>query len=105
MVGRVDALLKMTRTALPEMYNEFAKLIPIFETAAERKALHRLYAKIEDTNFSHQVLAVRPEDLTVMRVEDVGWSDLGEPARVLSTLARMGVQSVGSELTFRSNFI
>lgn len=93
MVGRVDALLKMTRAALPELYNEFARLIPIFETAAERKALHRLYAKLEDTNFSHQVLAVRPQDLAVMRVEDVGWSDLGEPARVLSALARMGVQT------------
>ena len=93
MVGRVAALLKMTRAALPEMYDEFAKIVPMFETAAERKALHRLYTKIEDSNFSHQVLAVRPEDLTVMRVEDVGWSDLGESARVLSTLARMGVQS------------
>jgi hypothetical protein len=28
-----------------------------------------------------------------MRVGEVGWSDLGEPARVLATLARMGVQT------------
>jgi hypothetical protein len=39
------------------------------------------------------VLAVRPGDLMVMRVGDVGWSDLGEPNRVLSALARIGVQS------------
>jgi hypothetical protein len=28
-----------------------------------------------------------------MRVGDVGWSDLGEPSRVLATLAHLGVQT------------
>ena len=93
MVGRVDALLKMTRAALPEMYAAFETITPTFETANEHKTLAALYSHIEDSNFSHQVLAVRPEDLMVMRVGDVGWSDLGEPNRVLSTLARIGVQS------------
>jgi mannose-1-phosphate guanylyltransferase len=93
MVGRVDALLKMTRAALPEMHAAFEAITPTFETVNEQKAIAELYSHIEDSNFSHQVLAVRPEDLMVMRVGDVGWSDLGEPKRVLSTLARIGVQS------------
>ena len=93
MVGRVDALLKMTRAAMPETYDAFAAIALTFQTAAEQPALSELYSQIEDSNFSHQVLAVRPEDLMVMRVGDVGWSDLGEPNRVLSTLARIGVQS------------
>ena len=93
MVGRVDALLKMTRAAMPEMYAAFAAITPSFETASEHKALAALYSGIEDSNFSHQVLAVRPEDLMVLRVGEVGWSDLGEPNRVLSALARIGVQS------------
>jgi mannose-1-phosphate guanylyltransferase len=93
MVGRVDALLNMTRAAMPEMYAAFATVTSTFETANEHKALAALYSHIADSNFSHQVLAVRPGDLMVMRVGDVGWSDLGEPNRVLSTLARIGVQS------------
>jgi mannose-1-phosphate guanylyltransferase len=93
MVGRVDALLKMTRAAMPEMYGAFTAVTPTFETTNEHKALAELYSQIEDANFSHQVLAVRPKDLMVMRVGDVGWSDLGEPNRVLSTLARLGVQT------------
>jgi len=93
MVGRVDALIIMTRAALPEMYTAFAAVAPVFETPAEPKALAEVYSQIEESNFSHQVLAARPEDLMVMRVGDVGWSDLGEPKRVLSTLARIGVQS------------
>jgi mannose-1-phosphate guanylyltransferase len=86
MVGCVDALLKMIRAAMPEMY-------AAFETAHEHKTLDALYSHIAESNFSHQVLAVRPGDLMVMRVGDVGWSDLGEPKRVLSALARLGVQS------------
>jgi mannose-1-phosphate guanylyltransferase len=93
MVGRVDALLKMTRAALPELYAPFAATTPSFETTNEPGTLAALYSQIEDANFSHQVLAVRSDDLMVMRVGDVGWSDLGEPNRVLSTLARIGVQS------------
>lgn len=93
MVGCVDALLKMTRAAMPEMYAAFAAITPAFETANEHNALAELYSRSDDANFSHQVLAVRPEDLMVMRVGDVGWSDLGEPNRVLSTLARIGVES------------
>jgi len=93
MVGCVDALLKMTRAAMPEMYAAFATITPAFETANEPKTLGALYSHIDDSNFSHQVLAVRPGDLMVMRVGDVGWSDLGEPDRVLSALARIGVQS------------
>ena len=59
----------------------------------ERKAVSELYSRIPETNFSNQVLAARPQDLSVMRVGDVGWSDLGDPARVLSTLSRIGLQT------------
>jgi mannose-1-phosphate guanylyltransferase len=93
MVGRVDALLKITRAALPEMYSAFADVAPTFATVGEHEAVAELYSQITDSNFSHQVLAERPEDLMVMRVGDVGWSDLGEPNRVLSALARLGVES------------
>ncbi|HZI61956.1 MAG TPA: sugar phosphate nucleotidyltransferase [Pyrinomonadaceae bacterium] len=93
MVGRVDALLRMTRAAMPEMYAAFDAITSTFRTATEHRTLAELYSQIEDSNFSHQVLEARPEDLMVMRVGDVGWSDLGEPNRVLSTLARLGVQS------------
>jgi len=87
MVGRVDALLKMTQQASPEAHNLFAAISPTFGTILEKAAVHQIYAKLPEVNFSHEVLARRPNDLAVMRVGDVDWSDLGEPTRVLSTLA------------------
>lgn len=92
-VGRVDALVRMTQAAIPQLFARFAALTPAFETAHERKALAELYSTIDDVNYSHEVLSARPQDLAVMRVGDVGWSDLGDPVRVLSTLAMIGVQS------------
>jgi mannose-1-phosphate guanylyltransferase len=93
MVGTVAALLKLTRAAMPELYSAFDATVPTFETVNEPHAVAELYAHIDESNFSHEVLAARSEDLMVMRVADVGWSDLGEPKRVLSTLARIGMQS------------
>ena len=93
MVGSVEALLRLTRAAMPEMYAAFSAVTTAFETAYEQRVLAGVYSRIEESNFSHQVLAARPEDPMVMRVGDVGWSDLGEPSRVLSALARNGVQS------------
>lgn len=93
MVGRVKAFLKMTESALPELYEAFAAIAPSFGTDLEARTLSNLYSWIPSSNFSHEVLALRPDDLTVMQVSDVGWSDLGEPKRVFSTLQRIGVQT------------
>ena len=91
MVGRVDAFLNMTKQALPDLYRLFEAVVPVFGTPDEEPNLRVLYRLIPDTNFSHEVLSVRPEDLTVMRVGKVGWSDLGEPSRVLAAMSRMGL--------------
>ena len=99
MVGRVDALLRMTQRALPDLFSSFATLVPSFGTGAERFRMAGLYSKISEANFSHQVLATRPNDLAVMRVGEVGWSDLGEPSRVLSTLAQIGVEAQWAQAT------
>jgi mannose-1-phosphate guanylyltransferase len=100
MVGRVDAFLKMTQQALPEFYDLFGAIGPALDTTAEPTALSKLYSEIPEADFSHEVLTRRPNDLAVMRVGEVGWSDLGEPTRVLSTLARVGVRT---ELTLSAS--
>jgi mannose-1-phosphate guanylyltransferase len=90
MVGRIDAFLQMVRRALPELYNFFTAVAPVFGTRDEFPNLRALYSWIPEINFSHEVLAMRPDDLGVMKVDNVGWSDLGEPSRVLAALSRMG---------------
>ncbi len=93
MVGRVDAFLKMTERALPALFDFFSLIAPSFGTTSEASALSKLYSWIPSSNFSHEVLARRPDDLAVMQVSEVGWSDLGEPKRVFSTLQQIGLQT------------
>jgi len=93
MVGRVDAFLLMIQRAAPRLYEAFETVIPSLGTEFEYDAIHTLYSSIQPSNFSHEVLSVRAEDLSVLPVRNVGWSDWGDPSRVLTTLAGIGMQT------------
>jgi hypothetical protein len=41
----------------------------------------------------------RPANLAVLRVSGVVWNDLGEPRRVMATLARAGIEPEGVRAT------
>lgn len=81
MVGRVSAFLAMIRRTLPELLTSF--------TGMQSSALREIYAKIPAANFSKEVLSARPSDLTVLPARGLGWSDLGEPQRVLSAIPKL----------------
>ena len=92
MVASVRALLDSVECAIPELYRAFACLVPLFGTPAESKAIGHFYDRLHEVNFSHQVLAQRPERLAVIRVSGVRWNDLGEPKRVFASLDMAGVR-------------
>lgn len=93
MVGRVDAFLRMIQRALPDLYESFVPVLPFMGAADEDAAIRNLYSTLKPSNFSQDVLSARTEDLSVMPVRNVGWSDWGDPSRVLSTLAGIGMQA------------
>lgn len=92
MVASVRALLDRVARALPALYRSFACLAPLFNTHAEASVIENLYARLEDVNFSHQVLTLQAERLAVLKVTGVRWNDLGEPTRVMASLAMAGIR-------------
>ncbi len=92
MVASAQALLDIIGSAIPELYRSFAALTLLFGTTAEAKAIDLLYSRLADVNFSHQVLALKPERLAVLKVTGVRWNDLGEPKRVMASLDIAGVR-------------
>jgi mannose-1-phosphate guanylyltransferase len=92
MVASVLALLEVIESAIPELYRSFASILPHFGSAAESGAIDELYAQLNEVNFSHQVLALKPERLVVLKVTGVRWNDLGEPKRVMASLDMAGVR-------------
>lgn len=92
MVGRVDTFLGMFQKHLPELYRMFAVASKLFGTDQEGGVVRSIYDWIDDINFSSEVLEKCSDELLVMRVSNVGWSDWGEPERVIGTLNSIGVQ-------------
>jgi mannose-1-phosphate guanylyltransferase len=92
MVASVQALLQIVASALPDLYGSFLALQPLFATPGETGAMERLYASLQEVNFSHQVLALQSQSLALLRVSGVRWNDLGEPKRVLASLNMAGVR-------------
>ena len=91
MVGHVHAFLNLIRHALPGLLKAFEAIRRSLFTAHERSAMRDLYSGIPSSNFSQDVLSTQPNGLAVLRATGLGWSDLGEPGRVLSVLERKGV--------------
>jgi len=92
MVACVRTLLELIEEALPQLYQSFAVLKPIYGTHCESWAVDDLYRTLPETNFSQQVLTFRPERLAVLKVTGVRWNDLGEPKRVLASLDMAGLR-------------
>lgn len=92
MIASVAALLEMIESAMPEFYRSFARLSPLLGSRAETKAIGTLYERMAEINFSHEILARRPERLAVLKVTGVRWNDLGEPKRVLASLDMEGIR-------------
>ena len=92
MVGRVDSFLEMFRDHLSEMFRMFNASRNMLVTAHQVAVIRAIYSWLNETNFSKEVLEKATERLMVMRVGDVGWSDLGEPQRVLGTLGQLGIK-------------
>jgi len=91
MVAYPSALLSLMRNTVPALVAAFAGVESRLRTPSEDDSLRRLYARLTSTDFSKQVLATRPASLAVLPLSGVGWSDLGEPRRVMATLARIGM--------------
>ena len=92
MIGKVQTFLDMFARHLPDMYRMFAASSKLFGTHQEAAVVRSIYSWINETNFSSEVLEKESAHLLVMRVGDVGWSDLGEPQRVLGTLTNLGMR-------------
>jgi mannose-1-phosphate guanylyltransferase len=93
MVGKIETFLAMFRRHLPDMLRMFAAASTSFGRSSEGAVLRSVYAWVNETNSSSEVLEKESDHLLVMRVGDVGWSDWGEPQRVLGTLVNLGVQT------------
>jgi mannose-1-phosphate guanylyltransferase len=87
LVGAVGKLLRLIRSTAHDLYDQFEGVGPLIGTSAERPAMREIYTHLPATDFSREVLAVRPRALAVLPVEGASWVDMGTADRVLTVLS------------------
>ncbi len=90
MVGWASAFEEVTRKAVPATVAALEPAAAALGTPRQAVALERAYAAVPSLGFSERVLMPLADRFSVMRVKDVGWSDLGNPRRVIESARRRG---------------
>jgi mannose-1-phosphate guanylyltransferase len=79
MVGRAKTFIELLRSSVPGLVHAFLE-------AWRSGDADSAYEFLPSFDFSQHVLSKCTDRLLVMRLGDVGWSDLGTPNRVIAML-------------------
>jgi mannose-1-phosphate guanylyltransferase len=88
LAGSVQALLALFDEDYRELVDALRQALKL-KPADQRDALEALYSRLSPVDFSSDVLEIQAGRLTVMRVLNCGWTDLGTPQRVEATVRKL----------------
>jgi mannose-1-phosphate guanylyltransferase len=89
-IGRASAFTDLLRAAVPQIWEPF-EAVAHAPLPRHTELTRLLYATLPSSDFSRDVLMGQPHRLSVVGPLDAGWTDLGQPHRVLQTMAVRGV--------------
>jgi mannose-1-phosphate guanylyltransferase len=89
MIGALDAFRLLLHTAVPNLARAFDLVERNHDSEVE--AVAQIYTAWKPTDFSRDVLMPHPTNAAVVRMPEVGWTDLGQPARVRKFLLQHGL--------------
>ena len=87
---QVRALIHLIRRAWPELAAYFSLVHRSLGTMREAEVIRMAYRMIPSVNFSAAGSAPQAEQLLILPVDDVPWSDWGKKKHSLETLRRLG---------------
>jgi mannose-1-phosphate guanylyltransferase len=89
MVGSVPAFLRILELGAPKVLSALAPREFVNRSEFESTWSRDAYNMMEPSDFSKAVLSRCADELAVLELGDVEWSDLGEPHRAMAAMARM----------------
>ena len=90
LTATVESLWQAGCTCFPDMMALFERLMPAWDTPVEGSLLTAAYRKMPVYNFSSHLLQRLPEQVAVIELTGVLWSDWGKPERIADTIRRIG---------------
>ena len=88
--ARLDRLWALGHRCLPSLMSLFERLREAIGTVQEEQVLDMIYQTMPARNISFDVLQRATEDLAVLELNGVLWSDWGRPERVTEALRKIG---------------
>jgi len=95
LLANPTTLLSLIARAIPELYEVFSGIQPFFGGAAENELLQTIYPQLSSVDFSASVLANFPTEFSVLPVNGVNWSDLGDRKRMVAAISNRGRHVLG----------
>ena len=93
LVVRCNTLLQTIKHTAPALYRSFEPIQDAIGTEDEQRVTERVYQNLPSLNFSRRVLEVLSyegrQNLRVLRVRGVTWSDWGTSGRLSNTLRKL----------------
>ena len=94
MVFSLTTVMDVFQRTTPKLYHSFQPLLKAIGTPDEQRALEAVYRELSPINFSTAILEVLPfeyrQELLVLPVRGVTWSDWGSADRLLTGLKKIG---------------
>jgi hypothetical protein len=87
MIGKVSAFAALFELTVPSFCEAFDAMKRARTLSEEVEIARAVYDSIPTLDFSRDVASLRSERLAVIDLPLAGWTDLGEPSRVLDVLA------------------
>jgi mannose-1-phosphate guanylyltransferase len=88
----VDFLWSLGRRRFPDTIRLIESFAPAIGTPEEETELDRLYEELPVHNFSSDLLESMPNQIAVLELNGVIWSDWGRQERIEETLCEIGKQ-------------
>ena len=92
LVAKVPLLWELGWQCFPDMMPHFERLSHSIGTSQEVRTLDEMYRDMPARNFSSELLRQVPDQVAVIEMNGVLWSDWGKPERIVRTLRRIGRQ-------------
>ena len=90
LTATVEALWKAGWVCFPDMMPWFERLCSAWDTPEKADVLEDLYRDMPRHNFSSDLLQRLPEQVAVMELTGLLWSDWGKPERIAESIRRIG---------------
>ena len=92
MVAKARAIWRLGWRCVPELMPMFERIAAVIGSPQQKAVIDAVYQAMPARDFSSHVLQRAPDQLAVIEMNGVTWSDWGKAERIVETLRRIGKQ-------------